>query len=68
MSNGSGSGGGENVAVLLEKFQQAAATTAADRMTRDQLLDELQDAVGLSGKMVTEKDIIRRAEQLLRGG
>jgi hypothetical protein len=54
------------VATLLEKFRQAAAVTTADRTTKDQLLDELQDAVGLSGRMVTEKDIIRRAEQLLQ--
>ena len=57
----------KRLAVLLEQFQHASGATTADRAARDQLLDELQDAVGLSGKMVTESDIIRRAEKLLQG-
>jgi hypothetical protein len=56
----------DNLAILLEKFRKAASTTTSDRAAKDQLLDELQDAVGLSGKMATEKDIVRRAEQLLQ--
>lgn len=57
----------KRLAVLLEQFQKASAATTADRAARDQLLDELQDAVGLSGKMVTESDIVRRGEKLLQG-
>ena len=56
-----------SLAVLVEQFKSASATTAADRATKDRLLDELQEAVGLSGKMVTESDVIRRAEKLLQG-
>jgi hypothetical protein len=50
----------------VERFRRASGSTATDRAARGQLLDELQDAVGLSGKMVTEADIIRRAERLLQ--
>jgi hypothetical protein len=57
----------EPLAILVEQFQKASGATTADRAVKDQLLDELQEAVGLSGKMVTEADIIRRAEKLLRG-
>jgi hypothetical protein len=52
---------------LLQRFKAASSATAADRQAKDQLLDELQEAVGLSGKMSTEKDIVRRAENLLQG-
>jgi hypothetical protein len=38
----------------------------ADHWRRTELMDELQDAVGLSGKMVTDRDIMKKAEQLLR--
>ena len=51
---------------LLQRYQTASSATAADRAAKDQLLDELQEAVGLSGKMSTERDILRRAETLLR--
>jgi hypothetical protein len=57
----------DQLAALLEKFLQAPAGSSADRMAKDQLLDELQDAVGMAGKMATEKDIVRRAETLLAG-
>ena len=67
MSDSSGSVDDNRVAVLLEKFRRAPTATSADRTARDQMLDELQDAVGLSGKMTTEKEIVRRAEQLLAG-
>ena len=52
---------------LLQRFKAAGSATAADRQAKDQLLDELQEAVGLSGKMSTERDIVRRAENLLQG-
>ena len=70
MSDNSNSGSKIDVkqlTALMEQFQKASATTTADRAAKDQLLDELQDAVGLSGRMVTESDIIRRAEKLLQG-
>jgi len=55
----------DRLAAILQKFLQAPAGSSADRMAKDQLLDELQDAVGMTGKMATEKDIVRRAESLL---
>ncbi len=66
--NNAGGGGpdGKELALLLERFRQASGSTTPDRAARDQLLDQLQDAVGLSGKMVTESDIIRRAEKLIQ--
>ena len=51
---------------LVERFRQASGSTTPDRAVKDQLLDELQEAVGLSGKMVTEADVLRRAEKLRR--
>ncbi len=51
---------------LLGQFQRTTGTTATDRTARDQLLDELQQAVGFSGIMAIEKDIVRKAEQLLQ--
>ena len=67
VETGSGGGGGEGneLASLVQRFRQASGSTPADRAARDQLLDELQEAVGLSGKMVTEADILRRAERVL---
>ena len=56
----------KKLASLAERFRQASASTSADRAVKDQLLDELQEAVGLSGKMVTEADILRRAERMLQ--
>ncbi len=35
------------------------------RARRSEILDELQDAVGLNGKMVTERDILDRAAKLI---
>jgi hypothetical protein len=32
------------------------------------LLDELQDAVGLGGRMVMDNDILKRAKKLVSGG
>ena len=66
-----GSSGGNSdanqLAALVTKYKGASAATAADRAAKDQLLDELQDAVGLSGRMATENDILRRAEKLIQG-
>lgn len=53
---------------LMEHYKNASDSTTEDRAAKDQLLDELQDAVGLSGRMVTESDILRRAEKLLQEG
>ena len=56
----------QKVVTLMEKFQQLqAAGSKADPAERDQVLDELQDAVGLAGKMVMENDIVRRAQRVL---
>jgi hypothetical protein len=57
----------QRLATLVEQFKRASSASAGDRSAKDQLLDQLQDAVGLSGKMVTESDIIRRAEKLIQG-
>ena len=54
------------LASLLERYRSKSVSTTAERAEKDALLDELQEAVGLSGKMVTEADIIRRAEKLLQ--
>jgi hypothetical protein len=64
-------GGGDNLAKtplanLVQQFRVAPVATTADRTARDRLLDELQDAVGLSGQMTTEGDILRRATKLLQ--
>ena len=65
-NSGGGSADGEQLASLVKRFRQASGSTTTDRAAKDQLLDELQEAVGLSGKMVTEADILRRAERLLQ--
>jgi hypothetical protein len=57
----------KRIVELMERFQRASSATMADRGVKDQLLDELQDAVGLSGRMVTEQEVIRRAEKLVQG-
>ena len=57
----------KRLALLMEQFRRASGATTAERAARTQLLDELQEVVGLSNKMSTENDIIRRAEKLLQG-
>jgi len=62
----------QKVAALLQEFRKLEAAGAgksdhAQHDKRNQLLDELQDAVGLGGKMVMEADILRRADKLLAG-
>ncbi len=56
----------KRVAALKDQFHRASSATEEGRAARDQVLDELQDAVGLSGRMVTERDILRRADQLVQ--
>ncbi len=62
----------QRVSALLTEFRKLEAAGAgkadhAQHDKRNQLLDELQDAVGLGGKMVMEGDILRRADKLLAG-
>jgi hypothetical protein len=70
MNTGSSGGGAgaddKQLASLGHRFRQAPGSTTSDRAARGQLLDELQEAVGLAGRMVTEADILRRAEQMLQ--
>jgi hypothetical protein len=59
----------EVIRELLNRFQSLESAGAgnashADHEKRNELLDELQDAVGLAGKMVMERDIVKKAEQL----
>jgi hypothetical protein len=56
----------KQLATLLEQYKRASSASAGDRSAKDQLLDQLQDAVGLSGRMATESDILRRAEKLIQ--
>jgi hypothetical protein len=56
---------------LLHQFKAlesagAGSSSHADHDKRNQLLDELQDAVGLGGKMVMERDIVKKAELLVQ--
>jgi len=55
---------------LLQKFNALEAAGAGkighpDNDRRNELLDELQDAAGLAGRMVMERDILRKAAMLL---
>jgi hypothetical protein len=61
------------IATLLQQFTALDASGAAkpdhpDHDRRSQLLDELQDAVGLGGRMVMDNDILKRAKKLVSGG
>jgi hypothetical protein len=56
---------------LLQQFKTLESTGAGnsshkDHDKRNELLDELQDAVGLAGKMVMERDIVKKAELLVK--
>ena len=58
------------VAALMQQFtalEQAGAAKPGhpDHWRRTELLDELQDAVGLGGKMVTDADILKRAARVI---
>ena len=58
----------EQVAALLAQFRAAegpggAPPSYSQRAKRSEILDELQELVGLGGKMVTENDILKRADQ-----
>ena len=50
---------------LLQQFRTAPSASSSDRMIRSQILDELQEAVGLASQTVTEADVVKRAEALL---
>ncbi len=59
------------IARLLQQFATleaagAAKPSHAEHDRRNQVLDELQDAAGLAGRMVMERDIVRKAELLLK--
>jgi hypothetical protein len=56
---------------LLQKFNALQSAGAGkvghpDNDRRNELLDELQDAAGLAGKMVMERDILQKAELALK--
>ena len=60
------------VTTLMAQFtamEQAGAAKPGhpDHWRRTELMDELQDAVGLAGKMVTDRDILKKAERVLAG-
>jgi hypothetical protein len=62
----------QHIATLLSAFSELENSGAGNsdhpsHEKRNQLLDELQDAVGLEGRMVMERDIIKRAEKMLAG-
>ncbi|CAN5620635.1 hypothetical protein BH10PLA1_BH10PLA1_18750 [soil metagenome] len=62
----------QQVAALAEEFKRLEAAGASkyghrDRNRRNEVLDELQDAVGLNGKMVMERDILKRAQEIVDG-
>ena len=58
-------GGNADRARVAELMKRFAAISSGDAVQRDQILDEMQDAVGLAGKMVMEADILRRAKKIL---
>jgi hypothetical protein len=55
----------QRIAALVEQFNRMPSSSSAERLSRDEVLDQLQEAVGLSGRMVTEQDILRQASKLL---
>ena len=62
----------DRLAALLAEFKKLEAAGAgrtghADMDRRNNLLDEMQDVAGLAGKMVMERDILKKAELLLKG-
>ena len=46
----------------------AAYESAPDAAAKGDLLDELQDAVGMAGKMVMDGDILKKAKNLIAAG
>ena len=63
----------QRAAALVEQVRAmelagAAKPGHADHWRRTELMDELQDVVGLQGKMVTDADIMKRAERVIAGG
>jgi hypothetical protein len=63
-----------NIPRLAELFKQFSALETAgagktghpENDKRNELLDEMQDAAGLAGRMVMERDILRKTELLLK--
>jgi hypothetical protein len=61
------------IAELLKQFESleaagAVASSHPDHDRRNNTLDELQDLVGMAGKMVMETDIVRRAKKMIADG
>ncbi len=59
----------DSIRKLLQEFNALESAGAGkpghpENSRRNDLLDELQDAAGLAGKMVMERDILRKAELL----
>ncbi len=54
----------DQIAALVKQIGELKST---DNDKRNELLDELQDAVGLAGRMVTDRDILKKADALLKG-
>ncbi len=58
----------QRLAAMLDQFEKLEAGGAAkaghpEHDRRNQLLDEMQDAVGMAGKMVMEGDITAAGEE-----
>lgn len=62
-------GGGldrQRLADLVRDYTRLKASSVyADNRKSDEILDQLQDAVGLAGRMVTDKDILRAAAKIM---
>ncbi len=63
----------QRAAALVDQVKAMELAGAAkpghpDHWRRTELMDELQDVVGLQGKMVTDADILKRAARLIAGG
>ncbi len=58
----------QRVAALVELVNEVERAAAVDHHRRTEIMDELQDAVGLNGKMVTDRDILKRAERVMGAG
>ncbi len=63
----------QRAATLVEQVQAMERAGASkpghpDHWRRTELMDELQDVVGLQGKMVTDADILKRAARVIAGG
>ena len=67
-TNDSGGVDRKRLMALVEECNRLHSSSAsADHRKRSEMLDELQEAVGLSGRTVTEQDILRQVNKLLSG-